>query len=69
MIERKKKEVAEEKRGFRSDRGCIDQIFVLKQSVEKNREKREELYVAFMDLEKVYDKACREIHECGVDCY
>ena len=33
VIERKKKEVAEEKRGFRSDRGCIDQIFVLKHLV------------------------------------
>ena len=52
MIERKKKEVAEEKRGFRSDRGCIDQIFVLKHLVGKYREKREDLRVALMGLEK-----------------
>ena len=42
--------------------------------VEKNREKRKELHVAFMDLEKSYDKVCREelwrvLHECGVDGY
>ena len=42
--------------------------------VEKNREKRKELHVAFMDLEKAYDKVCREalwrvLHEFGVDGY
>ena len=55
--------------GFRSGRGCIYQIFVLKQLVEK---KRKELHVAFMDLEKAYDNVCigalwRVLHECGVD--
>ena len=52
----------------------IDQIFVVKQLVEKYREKMKELHVAFMDLEKAYDKVCREelwrvLHECGVDGY
>ena len=33
-----------------------------------------ELHVAFMDMEKGYDKVCREamwrvLHECGVDGY
>ena len=42
--------------------------------VEKNKEKKKELYVAFMDLEKAYDKVCKEdlwrvLHECGVDGY
>ena len=42
--------------------------------VEKYREKRKELYVAFMDMEKTYDKACREelwrmLHEYRVDGY
>ena len=74
MIESTKEQVEEEQRGFRSGRGCIDQIFVLKQLVEKYREKRKELHVAFMDLEKAYDKVCREelwrvLHECGVDGY
>ena len=52
----------------------IYQIFVLKQLVEKNREKSNELYVAFLDLEKAYDTVRRdelwkEMHECGVDGY
>ena len=47
---------------------CIEAI------VEKYREKRKELHVVFMDLEKAYDKVSREalwrmLHECGVDAY
>ena len=69
-----KEQVAEEQGGYRACRGCIDQIFVLKQLVGKYSEKWKELYVAFMDLEKAYDKVCREalwmvLHECGVDEY
>ena len=46
----------------------------MKQLVEKYREKRKELHVAFMDLEKGYDKVCREalwrmLHECGANVY
>ena len=42
--------------------------------VEKYREKRKELYVAFMDLKEAYDIVCREapwrvLHGCGVDGY
>ena len=42
--------------------------------VEKYREKRKELHVTFMDLEKAYDKVCRQallsvLYECGVDGY
>ena len=41
-------------------RGCIDQIFVLKQQLaEKYIEKRKELYVGIIDLEKAYDNVCR----------
>ena len=46
----------------------------MRQLVEKYREKRKELHVAFVDLEKPYDKVCREVlwkvlHECGVYGY
>ena len=42
--------------------------------VEKYRVKRREMYVAFMNLEKAYEKVCRKelwtlLHECGVDMY
>ena len=66
--------MVEEQGGFRSGKECIDQIFVLKQLVEKYREKRKELHIVFIDLEKAYDKVYREalwrvLHECGVDGY
>ena len=47
----------------------MNKKFVLKQLVKKCREKRKELHVAFMDLEKTYDKLWRVLHECGVDGY
>ena len=44
----------------------------MKQLVEKYRKTRKELYVAFIDLDKMYDKVCRKelwrvVYECVVD--
>ena len=44
VMESTKEQVAVEQGGFRYGRGCIDQIFVLKQLVEKYEEKRKELH-------------------------
>ena len=49
------------KGGFRVGRGYVDQIFTLKQIVEKTREKKHRVYVSFIDLEKAYDRVNREI--------
>ena len=46
--------------GFREGRSCIDQIFTLKQLMEKMIEKNEKMYVAFVDLEKAYDTVSRK---------
>ena len=51
--------VVDEQLGFRSFWNCIGQVFLLKYLVEKYREKRE-MYVAFMDSEKVHDEVCIE---------
>ena len=40
VMESTKAQVAKEQGGFRSGKGSIDQIFVLKQLAEKYREKR-----------------------------
>ena len=62
-------------RRSKEDLGLVGgvQIRYLKQLVEKYREKRKDLYVAFIDLEKAYYKICKELrsvqHECGVDGY
>ena len=49
----------EEQGGFRARGGCVDQVFTLRQVMEKAVEKRRELFVAFIDLEKAYDKVNR----------
>ena len=41
-----------EQGGFRARRGCVDQIFTLKQIGEKEREKKRIAHVGFIDLEK-----------------
>ena len=44
--------IDDEQVGFREGRGCVDQIFPIKQVGEKAREKKRRLYVGFIDLEK-----------------
>src|SRR5678815_6050128 len=44
----------------RQGRGCVDQIFTLKQVIEKMREKKNKLYLGFMDLQQEYDRVNRE---------
>ena len=46
--------------GFRAGKGCVDQIFSLKQIAEKAREKKRRVYVDFIDLEKTYGRVNRE---------
>ena len=52
--------VMEEQAGFRSGRGCAELIFVMRQLTEKMIEKGKKMYAVFVDLEKAYDKVCRE---------
>ena len=54
--------VLEEQGGFRAKRNCIDQVFTMRQVMERAIEKRRELFVAFIDLEKTYDRVKSE--EC-----
>ena len=52
--------VMDEQGGFRAGRGSNDQIFAVKQLVEKSTEKDKKIYMAFVDLEKAYDNVSRE---------
>ena len=49
-----------EQRRFRSNTGCVDQVFVMKQMSENFFDKNKSLHVACMDLEKAYDRVDRE---------
>ena len=58
------------------ERGCIDQIFTLKQVGEKAREKKRRMCVSFIDLENAYNRVNREalsqvlrMYYVGVNCW
>ena len=52
----------DEQGGFRVRRGYVDQIFAVRQVIEKVLEKDKVVNAAFVDLEKAYDSAV------GVSC-
>ena len=47
--------IMEEKCGFRQGRGCMDQVFAVRQVCEKYLANGKDVFWAFMDLEKAHD--------------
>ena len=45
--------------GFRKGRGCMDQVFAVRQVCEKYLANGKDVFWAFMDLEKAYDTVDR----------
>ena len=52
--------IAEVQSGFRRGRGCTDQIFIVREICEKYLGKGKDVYFAFLDLEKAYDRVDRD---------
>ena len=63
--------MGEEQNGFRSDRRGEDNLFVVREVIEKLRKRGKKGYIAFLDIEKAYDrvnryKMCKILERVGV---
>ena len=54
-------QIGEEQQGFRLGRGTADGMFTLRQIIEKKLEKRRNMVIGFIDLEKACDTVPREL--------
>ena len=63
--------IVEEQGGFRTGRGCADQVFTLHQLIYHKKRAGRRLYTCFIDITKAYDTVWREglwvkLHAAGV---
>ncbi len=63
--------LSEEQGGFRTKRGCADQLFVLQEALSSRAERKLPTYVAFLDVKSAYDRVWRSglwvrLHEVGI---
>ena len=63
----------DEQAGFRSKRGCSDQIFILRHIIQQSVEFRVPLVMLFIDFEKAFDSIhrptlCRVFRSFGLPC-
>ncbi|XP_030759056.1 uncharacterized protein LOC115884573 [Sitophilus oryzae] len=55
LIEEDYREKEEEQNGFRAGRSCTDNVFCLKQVIEKRSARNLDTHITFVDLWKAYD--------------
>ena len=51
--------IGEEQNGFRKDRRGEDNLYIIRELIDKNQKEKGTLYLAFLDIEKAYDKVNR----------
>ena len=62
-------QLRQEQAGFRKGRGCIDQIFTLRNIIEQCTEWQRQLYINYVDFEKAFDSIHRECLWCILRAY
>ena len=54
-------EVSENQFGFMPGRSTMEAIYLLRRVIEKYKEKKRDIHMVFIDLEKTYNRAPRDI--------
>ena len=67
----RKKLLSDEQCGFRSKRGCADQLFILQEIWTSRREQKKSTFVAFLDVKSAYDRVWHNgmwvrLHAAGI---
>ena len=60
--------LGEEQGGFRVDRGCPDQLFILTEVLAGRRQLGRRTYACFIDVRKAYDRVCHGGMGCSKHC-
>ena len=63
--------LSEEQNGFRPDRSCVDNIYILSELIQTRNAEKLKTFLCFIDLKKAYDVVFREglwkqLYNCGI---
>jgi hypothetical protein len=67
----KSKVIVEEQAGFREGHAAVDQVYVLAETIQRQKKRKKPYYLAFLDIKRAYDVVWRDglwdrLWQCGM---